>query len=71
MVSGGNTVYAINRWKLLGVDQFLEKAMDSGVVMSGGSFGAICWFDAGHSDSMDPASYKNNLLKINSNNMGD
>merc|ERR1712227_730345 len=32
--------------------------MERGVVLAGGSAGAICWFDGGHSDSMDPASYK-------------
>jgi dipeptidase E len=53
------------------VDKFLEKAMDSGVVMTGGSFGAICWFDAGHSDSMDPATYKNSMLKVDTKDMGD
>ena len=25
--------------------------------MAGGSAGAICWFDGGHSDSMDPSFY--------------
>ncbi len=45
--------------------------MDSGVVMTGGSFGAICWFDAGHSDSMDPATYKNSMLKVDTKDMGD
>lgn len=36
--------------------------MESGAVLTGGSAGAICWFDGGHSDSMDPATYKNNML---------
>ena len=31
-------------------------------ILSGGSAGALCWFDAGHSDSMDPASYKKSML---------
>ena len=31
-------------------------------ILSGGSAGALCWFDAGHSDSMDPATYKDAML---------
>jgi dipeptidase E len=31
--------------------------MEKGTVLTGGSAGAICWFDAGHSDSADPETY--------------
>lgn len=57
MVSGGNTLYAVDRWIRVGIDKALKKAMYRGCVLAGGSAGAICWFDAGHSDSMDPTSY--------------
>ena len=30
--------------------------------MTGGSAGAICWFDAGHSDSADPESFADAML---------
>jgi dipeptidase E len=53
-VSGGNTLFALKKWRSLGVDKLLRNAMDDGVVLCGGSAGAICWFDAGHSDSRDP-----------------
>jgi len=33
------------------------------VVIAGGSAGAICWFDGGHSDSMDPCTYKNTFAE--------
>eukprot|EP00457_Paulinella_chromatophora_P005721 gb/GEZN01005738.1/.p1 GENE.gb/GEZN01005738.1/~~gb/GEZN01005738.1/.p1 ORF type:complete len:369 (+),score=38.98 gb/GEZN01005738.1/:53-1108(+) len=59
LVSGGNTLYALNRWAVTGVDKLLWEAMKKGTVMSGGSAGGIVWFDGGHSDSMDPTSYKN------------
>eukprot|EP00808_Paulinella_micropora_P008973 g17946.t1 len=59
LVSGGNTLYAINRWQALGVDKLLQKALRKGTVLAGGSAGAIVSFEAGHSDSMDPTSYKN------------
>ena len=57
LVSGGNTLYAVDRWTLLGLDEKLRLAVDAGLVACGGSAGAICWFDGGHSDSMDPGSY--------------
>lgn len=57
LVSGGNTLYAMDRWVALGLDSLLRDAVGRGRVACGGSAGAICWFDGGHSDSMDPASY--------------
>jgi dipeptidase E len=56
LVSGGNTLYAVDRWVALGLDDLLRQALREGVVACGGSAGAICWFDGGHSDSMDPTS---------------
>jgi len=58
IVSGGNTLYAVDRWRQVGLDILLRQAMHQGVVLTGGSAGAICWFDGGHSDSMDPDSFK-------------
>ena len=57
IVSGGNTLFALDRWKVLGIDQLLHAATSRGCVMAGGSAGAICWFDGGHSDSMDPDTF--------------
>ena len=58
VVGGGNTLYAVDRWHTLGsVVPLLQAAMERGAVLTGGSAGAICWFDGGHSDSMDPDSY--------------
>jgi len=57
MVSGGNTLYAVDRWIKFGVHEAIRAAMLRGVVLAGGSAGAICWFDSGHSDSMDPSTY--------------
>ncbi len=62
VASGGNTLFAVDRWRQLGVDRLIRQALARGVVLSGGSAGAICWFDGGHSDSMDPASYKQAML---------
>ncbi|KAG7347930.1 peptidase S51 dipeptidase E family protein [Nitzschia inconspicua] len=57
VVGGGNTLYAIDRWNHLGLVPLLRKAMERGTVLTGGSAGAIVWFDGGHSDSMDPDTY--------------
>jgi len=58
LASGGNTLFAVDRWRRIGLDRLLRDAMDRGAVLCGGSAGAVCWFDGGHSDSMDPRSYK-------------
>jgi dipeptidase E len=59
-VGGGNTLRMMRRWRKLGVDALLRQAHERGVVLSGLSAGAICWFAGGHSDSKsfyDPDSW--------------
>ncbi|UFX83440.1 Type 1 glutamine amidotransferase-like domain-containing protein [Candidatus Absconditicoccus praedator] len=51
-VGGGNTLKMMKKWRKLGVDKLLEQAHQNGTVLSGLSAGSICWFEAGHSDSM-------------------
>ena len=58
LVSGGNTLFAVDTWRLLGIDQAMTAAMHRGAVLTGGSAGAICWFEGGHSDSADPDTYQ-------------
>ena len=50
-VGGGNTKSMLAVWKDWGLDIFLKSAYEKGVVMSGVSAGAICWFDKGVTDS--------------------
>lgn len=50
-VSGGNMKGARAVWREFGVDVALRKALDAGVVLSGMSAGALCWFEFGHSKS--------------------
>lgn len=64
LVSGGNTLFAVNRWHECGVSDILRATAARGAVMAGGSAGAICWFDSGHSDSMDPETYKEHMLRV-------
>ena len=51
-VGGGNTLAMLERWKETGVDKILREAYEKGIVLSGLSAGAICWFKYGHSDSL-------------------
>lgn len=54
LVSGGNTLYACDRWTFLGLDKLIKQRIDLGdVVLCGGSAGAMAWFQTGHSDSAD------------------
>src|SRR5215469_16002594 len=50
-VGGGNTRNMLALWRLWGLDDALHVAYRRGVVLSGSSAGAICWFRAGLTDS--------------------
>jgi dipeptidase E len=63
LVGGGNTLFAVDRWHHLGLIPHLKKAMERGCILTGGSAGAICWFDSGHSDSADPETYQAAMLE--------
>jgi dipeptidase E len=51
LVPGGNTLNMIALWKAHGIDEVLHKAWEKGIVLSGSSAGAVCWFQQGLSDS--------------------
>jgi dipeptidase E len=57
VVSGGNTLFAVDRWHHLGIARRIREHAHR-LVLTGGSAGAICWFDSGHSDSADPTSFR-------------
>lgn len=50
-VGGGNTLKMMRAWRKNGVDVLLRKAHKKGIILSGLSAGAICWFQYGLSDS--------------------
>ena len=50
-VGGGNTKSMLAVWRDWGLDLILKDAYARGVVMSGVSAGAICWFEGGLTDS--------------------
>ncbi len=53
-VTGGNTANMLALWRLHGLDSVLREAWTAGIVMAGMSAGAICWFEAGTTDSFGP-----------------
>lgn len=58
-VGGGSTLKMMMVWRKLGVDKVLKRAYERGVVLSGKSAGAICWFDSGISNSRKYRNPKN------------
>jgi dipeptidase E len=54
LVGGGNTANMLAVWRVHGFDEVLREAWASGVVLAGWSAGAICWFEAGVTDSFGP-----------------
>ena len=53
-VGGGNTANLLAIWRTHGVDTILADAWRKGIVLTGLSAGAICWFNSGVTDSLGP-----------------
>jgi peptidase E len=51
-VGGGSTANMLAIWRAHGVDRAMRRAYERGVVLSGVSAGAICWFEWGLSNSL-------------------
>jgi peptidase E len=51
-VGGGNTRSMLALWREWGLDRILRQAWERGVLLSGLSAGAICWFEQGVTDSV-------------------
>jgi dipeptidase E len=54
LVPGGNTANLLAIWRVHGFDKILQEAWQAGVLLTGWSAGAICWFEAGVTDSFGP-----------------
>ncbi len=63
-VGGGNTFRMMKIWRKRGVDKILVKAYQKGIVLSGLSAGAICWFRWGNSDSRRMVNPSADLIKV-------
>ncbi|MBV6477451.1 MAG: hypothetical protein HGGPFJEG_00190 [Ignavibacteria bacterium] len=46
-VGGGNTKLIMETWKKFRVDKIMRKAWNEGIILTGMSAGAICWFEDG------------------------
>lgn len=57
-VGGGNTKSALAVWREWGLDTVLREAWENGVLLAGMSAGAMCWFDAGLTDSFWGDTYR-------------
>jgi dipeptidase E len=68
-VGGGNTLKMLKLWRKLGVDIILKKVISKGIVLSGLSAGAICWFKYGNSDSLKFKDKRNPLIKVKGLNL--
>jgi peptidase E len=50
-VGGGNTKSMLVVWRDWGLPELLREAWEKGIVLTGVSAGAICWFEQGVTDS--------------------
>jgi peptidase E len=53
-VGGGSVANMLAVWRVHGLDVIMRTAWEAGIVMSGVSAGAICWFFGGTTDSFGP-----------------
>jgi peptidase E len=53
-VPGGSTANMLAIWRVHGFDRLLRDAWEQGALLCGVSAGAICWFEAGVTDSFGP-----------------
>ena len=53
-IGGGNTVFMLNIWKKNKLESIFKNAYEKGIILSGVSAGAVCWFDWILSDSDGP-----------------
>lgn len=50
-VGGGSVANLAAVWRVHGIGALMRAAWEQGVILSGASAGAICWFEAGTTDS--------------------
>tara|TARA_B100000965_G_scaffold271969_1_gene230076 strand:- start:109 stop:798 length:690 start_codon:yes stop_codon:yes gene_type:complete len=62
-IGGGNTVFMLEIWRKNKLEHIFKDAYEKGIILSGISAGAVCWFDWILSDSVGPGF--NHLRGIN------
>ena len=63
-VTGGSTKSALGVWREWGIDQALLQAYQTGVLLTGMSAGAICWFEQAFTDSYGDGYYPHQGLGL-------
>ena len=53
-IGGGNTFFMLEIWKKNKLENIFKDAYEKGIILSGISAGAVCWFDWILSDSVGP-----------------
>ena len=53
-IGGGNTVFMLEVWRKNKLENIFKVAYERGIILSGISAGAVCWFDWILSDSVGP-----------------
>jgi peptidase E len=53
-VGGGSVANLVAVWRVHGLDEILGQAWRAGIILTGVSAGAICWFSGGTTDSFGP-----------------
>ena len=53
-IGGGNTVFMLEIWRKNKLEHIFKDAYEKGIILSGISAGAVCWFDWILSDSVGP-----------------
>tara|TARA_B100001113_G_scaffold302106_1_gene261459 strand:- start:403 stop:1092 length:690 start_codon:yes stop_codon:yes gene_type:complete len=53
-IGGGNTVFMLDIWKKNKLESIFRDSYKKGIILSGVSAGAVCWFDWILSDSVGP-----------------
>lgn len=53
-VGGGSVANMVAVWRVHGLDDILRQAWHAGIILTGVSAGAICWFSGGTTDSFGP-----------------
>ncbi len=53
-IGGGNTVFMLEIWKKNNLEHIFKNAYEKGIILSGVSAGAVCWFEWILSDSLGP-----------------
>ncbi|MDA9596424.1 Type 1 glutamine amidotransferase-like domain-containing protein [Candidatus Pelagibacter sp.] len=53
-IGGGNTVFMLEIWRKNKLEHIFKEAYEKGIILSGISTGAVCWFDWILSDAVGP-----------------